>query len=151
MKTAFCILLLAALGCNVAKNEEQPTVINEPIIAIPTSYEWQTGDTPDGRWKLIPALPSDTATGRVPFLNFVMDSKRVTGNNGCNNISGTFNIDKNSLTFNNDFISNKMACPGYDEVTFQKNLLRTNSFEINGDTLVLKVNQTPLSYWIKVK
>jgi len=152
MKTAICILLLAALSCNTIKTEEaQPAVMNEPIIAIPTAYEWQTGNTPEGKWRLIPAMPSDTAAGKIPFLNFILNGKRVTGNDGCNDFSGTFNINKNSLTFNQDFISTKMACPGYDEEAFQRNLLRTNSFEMNGDTLVLMVNKTPLSYWLKSK
>jgi heat shock protein HslJ len=96
-------------------------------------------------------MPSDTAAGRIPVLNFIMQEARVTGNTGCNNFSGTFNINKNDLTFNHDFISTKMACPGYDEAAFERNLLRTNNFEINGDTLILKTNQTPLSYWKKVK
>lgn len=147
MKTALCILLLAAFGCNYGANNGQPTVSETP--AIPAASTWQAGNTPDGKWKLVPAMPSDTATGKVPFLNFAMDSKRVTGNTGCNNFSGTFNIDKNSLTFNHDFISTKMACPGYDEAAFERSLLRTNNFEINGDTLCLKENATPLSYWVK--
>ena len=149
MKSIISVLLVAALSCNSAKNNEQSTAITEPVIAIPTSYEWQTGTTPEGKWKLIPAMPSDTATGKIPVLNFYTQEKRVTGNTGCNNFSGTFDIDKNNLTFNHDFVSTKMACPGYDEEAFERNLLRTNSFEINGDTLVLKVSQTPLSYWIK--
>src|SRR4051794_25025382 len=113
MKKAISILLLAALGCNTARNDEQSTVITEPIIAIPTSYEWQTDITPDGKWKLMPAMPSDTATGKIPVLNFYMQEKRVTGNTGCNNFSGTFDIDKNNIAFNHDFVSTKMACPGY--------------------------------------
>jgi heat shock protein HslJ len=151
MKTAICILLLAALGCNSGANHIQPADANTPTTVIPVSFKFQTGSTLDGKWRLIPVLPSDTATGRIPALNFILDSKRVAGNTGCNNFSGTFNIDKNSLTFNHDFVSTKMACPGYDEAAFERSLLRTNNFEINGDTLSLKVNQTPLSYWVRAK
>src|SRR3954468_18566744 len=151
MKTAICILLLAALGCNSAADYSQPAEANPLAIVKPASFNFQTGNTLDGKWQLIPALPSDTATGRIPTLNFILDSKRVAGNTGCNNFSGTFIIDKNSLTFNHDFVSTKMACPGYDEAAFERSLLRTNNYEINGDTLSLKVNQTPLSYWVRAK
>lgn len=151
MKTAICILLLAALGCNSGANHTHAANNNSTATAIPASFKFQTGNMLDGKWKLIPALPSDTATGRIPTLNFILDSKRVTGNTGCNNFSGTFNIDKNSLTFNQDFVSTKMACPGYDEAAFERSLLRTNNYEINGDTLSLKEDKTPLSYWLRVK
>ena len=138
MKTAICILLLAALGCNSGNNYTQPANTTPSTAAVPASFKFQTGNTLDGKWQLIPALPSDTATGRIPTLNFILNDKRVAGNTGCNNFSGTFNIDKNSLTFNHDFVSTKMACPGYDEAAFERSLLRTNNFEINGDTLSLK-------------
>jgi len=151
MKTAICIVLLAALGCNTDTNNRQSITTKSSAITTPASFKWQPGNTPEGKWRLIPAMPSDTAAGRIPVLKFMVQEERVTGNTGCNNFSGTFNIDKNNLTFNHDFVSTKMACPGYDEVTFEKNLLRTNNFEINGDTLVLKVNQIPLSYWIKAQ
>lgn len=150
MKTAICILLLAAISCNTVEKDHLPDATSS-VMALPVSFKWQPGISPDGKWKLIPALPADTATGRIPFLNFIMDSNRITGNTGCNNFSGTFNIDKTSLTFNHDFVSTKMTCAGYDEKAFERNLLRTNNFEIHGDTLVLMVNQTPLSYWKKVK
>lgn len=151
MKIVICILLLATLGCKRSANKEQPLAADTQVGVTPTAFDQQPGNTPSGKWQLIPAMPSDTAAGRIPVLNFIMDNKRVTGNTGCNNFSGTFEIDNNSLTFNHDFISTKMACPGYDEAAFERSMLRTTSFEINGDTLVLKVNQTPLSYWIKVR
>ena len=151
MKSAICILLLAALSCNSATNSNKTAMTGSGVKMTPAFFKEQSDNTPDGKWRLIPAMPSDTATGRTPVLNFVMDSKRVTGNTGCNNFSGTFNIAKSNLTFNQDFVSTKMACPGYDEAAFERSLLRTNNFEINGDTLCLKENETPLSYWLKTR
>ena len=151
MKTIIGIVLLAALSCNTAPDARYLTATNSRSDALPAAVTWQPGNTPNGKWRLIPAMPSDTATGRIPFLNFIMQEKRITGNTGCNNFSGTFNIDKNALLFNHDFVSTKMACPGYDEAAFERSLLRTNNFELSGDTLCLKENATPLSYWIKVK
>ena len=149
MKTVICILLLTVTGCTSSTTPARPA--DTPVAVEPASFKYQTGNTLEGKWKLIPALPSDTATGRIPTLHFMLDSRRVAGNTGCNNFSGTFNIDKNNLQFNHDFVSTKMACPGYDEVAFERSLLRTNNFEINGDTLNLKENQTPLSYWIRTQ
>jgi heat shock protein HslJ len=151
MKTTTCILLLAALGCNNGvKSIRQPDDVNTPATIMPASFKFQAGNTLNGRWRLIPVLPSDTATGRIPMLNFILESNRVTGSTGCNSFSGSFNINKNNLTFNHDFVSTKMSCPGYDEAAFERSLLRTDNYEINGDTLSLKENQTPLSYWIRV-
>src|SRR3954471_17603848 len=114
MKKVICILLLAALGCNRGTRYTQSNDSNTPVTMIPASFKFQSGNPLNGKWRLIPVLPSDTATGRIPMLIFILDSKRVAGNTGCNNFSGTFNIDNNNLTFNHDFVSTKMACPGYD-------------------------------------
>ena len=102
-----------------------------------------------GKWMLIPAMSSDTATGKIPFLHFDAASNRVSGNTGCNGFGGMYKTDNGNLYFTSNMMKTKMACEGYDEAAFLKNLSRTNRYEIHGDTLVLKQDVTPLSYWLK--
>ena len=104
-----------------------------------------------GKWNLIPALPADTATGKIPFLNFDTSSRKMNGNTGCNNISGAYAATSDGLSFSENIISTRMACPGYDEVAFMKNLLRVNGYQIKSDTLELMADAAPLSYWLKSK
>ncbi len=150
MKFLQAIFLTAALtGCgNQAEtgNTRDSIVAHDLVRATSTS---QTEDSLAGRWSLIPALPSDTATGRIPYLVFNLTNMKVTGNTGCNNFSGSFAKDNSSLSFDSNFVSTKMACPGYDESAFIRNLLRTNRYKIYGDTLELQTDRTPLSYWLK--
>ena len=115
-------------------------------IAVPAPATADTGNIA-GRWNLIPAMASDTATGQLPYL--VFENESVSGNTGCNSFRGGYKKTGSSLTFDNKMISTKMACAGYDENAFIKNLLRITSYDVKGDTLVLKADVTPISYWLK--
>src|SRR4051812_37101277 len=101
------------------------------ILCSYTFHKLQQTPSPEGKWQLIPVTESDTVTGKIPTLTFHTDTKRVTGNTGCNNYSGTFNIEKSNLSFNNDYLITRMACPAYNEAAFIKNMLRTNNFSIS--------------------
>jgi heat shock protein HslJ len=134
MKTFFCILAFALLGSNL-----KGTAQNSETALL------------EGTWRLIPGIASYTATREIPTLNFDVNDNQVKGNTGCNSFSGTFVIKGSGLRFNDDFVSTKMACPGYNEKAFFKNLHRTTRYKVNGDTLILKAGQITLSYWLKSK
>lgn len=102
-----------------------------------------------GQWFLLPVLPSDTVTGRIPRLVFDLAAKRFTGNTGCNSMSGQFAMTGSVLQFNRHIITTKMACVGYNEKEFLENLLRTNGYTLQHDTLFLLFNQTVLSRWTR--
>ena len=102
-----------------------------------------------GTWHLVPVLASDTAAGKIPYLNFNLSEKRFSGNTGCNNMSGSFEINHDALSFGANMISTKMACPGYNEKPFMDNLLKTNGYEIKDGVLQLMYNTTILSKWTR--
>ncbi len=102
-----------------------------------------------GKWELLPALASDTATGKIPYINFELETNRFSGNTGCNNMGGNFEIKNDVLLFNENMISTKMACPGYNEQVFFDNLLKTNRYEIKEGVLQLMYNTTILSRWTR--
>lgn len=103
--------------------------------------------TLEGEWVLIPVLPSDTAAGLLPLLNFDLNTKTFSGNSGCNQMRGKFFLDRDSLVFLKDIALTKMACPGYNEKIFLENLLKVNNFEIENGVLQLMTNKTVLSKW----
>ena len=102
-----------------------------------------------GNWYLLPVLPSDTGAGRTPQLNFNLADKSFSGNSGCNSMSGSFEYSDTSLVFNERIMLTKMACLGYNEQAFIKNLLRTNHYEFRDSILVLKFEETELSQWAR--
>ncbi len=107
----------------------------------------QDTSTIAGKWELVPVMPSDTAAGRIPQLNFDLTTKNFSGNTGCNSMSGSFEINKDALGFGTNMISTKMACQGYNEKAFIDNLLKTNRYEIKAGVLQLMYNTTILSKW----
>lgn len=146
----FLIFLLAAEACHTGNSQtsEDSTNTQQNISATPSLPVADTTKL-SGRWNLIPAMASDTAAGKLPYL--VFDTIRISGNTGCNNFSGGYLQSGSGLRFDSNMISTRMACPGYDEATFIKNLLQTTGFDKKGDTLVLKEDVTPISYWLKGK
>lgn len=100
-----------------------------------------------GNWKLslFPASNktfAETFNQRTPELNFNVEDQRVTGNTGCNSLSGTFNASGNTLNFNGDLITTKMACANYDEAAFLQALNRINSYRFTKDQLELMHDKT---------
>ena len=94
-------------------------------------------------------MASDTDNGKIPQINFDLKTNRFSGNKGCNTMSGNFIIKENTLSFSENIISTKIACPGYNEKAFFDNLLKTNRYEIKNGVLQLMYNATILSKWAR--
>ena len=75
----------------------------------------------------------------MPYLTFV-DDEKVAGNNGCNNIAGTYSLNGRMLLFDTEkFISTRMFCEGVDEAAFVNALKTINGYGVinDGTKLVL--------------
>ena len=113
----------------------------------------ETQDTAklDGTWFLVAILPSDTATGKVPYINFDMAAKTFTGHTGCNSMRGTFTYTDSTLQINEQITTTRMACAGYNEDAFLKNLPRTNKHRFENGMLILLMDGTELTRWTRTK
>ncbi len=103
----------------------------------------------NGQWFLQPLLASDTAAGKIPVLKINLSAGTFTGNTGCNTMNGSFQKTDTSLVFNQNIMTTKMACTGYDEAAFIKSLLRTNRYKIKKGVLILMFDATELSRWTR--
>jgi len=102
-----------------------------------------------GKWYLQPVLASDVATGKLPAIDFNLLKNVFSGNTGCNSMRGSFKLMGTKLIFDKQIITTKMACIGYDEDVFIKNLLRTNQYKIEKGVLILMMDHTELSRWVR--
>ncbi|PWT74866.1 MAG: hypothetical protein C5B59_10110 [Bacteroidetes bacterium] len=102
-----------------------------------------------GTWYLQPVLPSDMASGSVASINFDLSRNSFTGSTGCNVMRGQFKRSGKGLMFNDQVVTTRMSCPGYNEANFLRNLLRTNSYRIEKGILILMVDNTELSRWTR--
>lgn len=140
------ILLGVILSCNNLESNNQNTKIAPaPADTAITS----DSNTLVGEWELIPVLSSDTAAGKLPWINFDVNSGTFTGNTGCNTMSGSFVKNGYALSFNENVNLTKIACEGYNEQVFLNNLLKTNIYRIEDGTLMLMFNQTVMSKWAR--
>src|SRR5689334_8118493 len=93
------------------------------------------------RWVLVEmkGVPvQQSGSRRDAFISFDVYEKRFSGNGGCNQMNGTYQIDNHSITFS-DIVTTKMSC---EDIAFENAFLsflsRVNRFEQNGDNLLLK-------------
>lgn len=105
-----------------------------------------------GTWWLQPVLPSDTATGRTPFLVLDLGKSRFSGSTGCNKIRGEFwfSARDSSLSFSDKMALTKMVCQGYNETAFLKSLRSAGHYSLrNGMLTLLSDDNTELSHWMR--
>lgn len=102
-----------------------------------------------GEWWLQPALPSDTATGHIPYIVFNLEQKTFKGFTGCNQMSGKFRVSANVIAFDRNVSLTRVACEGYNEKEFVANLLRVNGYQISDGVLTLTINKNPISRWAR--
>jgi heat shock protein HslJ len=151
---ASCICLLLACQEPASNNSTPP--VDTTTTAKPSPVPVQPPDTTTlgGAWVLEPVLPSDTATGKLPFLHFDLAKTHFYGNSGCNNMNGQFwYSDKDSsLSFSEKIATTRMACPGYNEQAFMKSLLHTSHYRLKRGTLIfLSDDNVELSRWERKK
>ena len=142
------LALVAACGSPV--NHPSPT---HDSLVIATSLSGPADTTTlGGTWYLQPVLASDTATGKRPFLVFDLAKTRFSGNTGCNNMHGTFWFSKedSSLSFSDKITLTKMACEGYNELSFLKSLRSTGRYRLQQGVLTLFADDhAELSHWTR--
>lgn len=114
----------------VEENTQNPTEMTNKEILL-------------GKWKLdylSPTSGRDISHFKIqkPYLNFVDDVK-VAGNNGCNNIAGSYSQTGNTIKFGDKFSSTRMFCEGVDEQVFINALQSVHKFDVidEGEKLVM--------------
>lgn len=122
---------------------------SENAASVPVSPAAADTGKISGTWYLVAALPSDTAAGKVPMITFDEAGSGFTGHTGCNNMRGTYSLADRALKINEQIITTKMACPGYNEDAFLKNLPKANAYRFENGMLILLSDQTELSRWTR--
>ena len=75
--------------------------------------------------------------GKIPKLSFDATKMQVSGNTGCNSLSGLFTSEKDKLSFG-QLATTRMACPSDNiEPQFLDALSKTSKFSIYEGKLVL--------------
>lgn len=92
----------------------------------------------DTAWKLksITGMDMSSFTNGIPFLNFGSDGV-LSGNDGCNDFTGSFTSDASGLLNLGNLASTKKACPGNSDAGFMDALGQVSSFSMDGDNLNL--------------
>lgn len=155
MKSFTFLVSIAVLSCgspgnNLPTADTTAQAKNDTTLAqAPAASPEQDTTKLGGIWFLQPVMASDTAVGKIPRLDLNLATKKLTGNTGCNSMSGAFDFTDTTIQFNQRIITTRMACVGYNEKAFLDNLLRANTYKLQNGMLILMFNQTELSRWTR--
>jgi heat shock protein HslJ len=105
--------------------------------------------TLSGTWVLQPVLPSDTSTDKIPYIHFDLEKSEFSGFTGCNRMNGRLRLEGDRLTFDPNLSLTKMVCQGYNEKAFIANLLRVTRYKISEGILELRIDNLPVSKWVR--
>lgn len=107
----------------------------------------------NGYWVLV-VFPDQSKTMaelfsmRTPDMELDVPNRRVSGNTGCNRMTGSFTVDGDEFHFGN-LATTKMGCPGYDETVYIDAIGKVNRFRLNNDQLSLYRDSTLLMTFAK--
>lgn len=113
----------------------------------------QSGSISDNTtWRIV-ELSGKTVANKVndvvPQLIFDNEAKRYSVATGCNNISGSFTLTKNSISFGPG-MSTMMFCNDMSvEDGFKAIMDKVNAYEVKGSELILKDKSTVLAKLVK--
>ena len=108
-------------------------------------------------WKLVELNGSPVTPGadgrKEPHMILHTQDNRVTGSGGCNNFSGTFQLQANNRISFSPLAATKMFCTGAQQTEDMmfKALQNADSYYQNGDTLqLIRARMAPLAKFIAV-
>lgn len=148
LKSFILTALLFALVSGASAQQAQSDSVKAP--APVSSAKKPAGiNALKGKWYLLPALDSDTATGRVPEISLDIATSHFSGNTGCNRMSGTFLATDSTLSFSDKMVTTRMYCAGYNESAFLQNLLRVDAYKFKKGWLVFTVEGIEVFRWTR--
>jgi heat shock protein HslJ len=145
LKSFLLTAVLIALLSGVNAQSDSTRLADSSRVAAPKKSS--TLSKLSGKWFLIPALESDTATGHIPEIQMDIKESKFSGNTGCNRMSGTFLATDSTLHFSEKMITTRMFCAGYNESAFLQNLLRVDGFKFRKGMLIFTIGNVEIFRW----
>lgn len=141
------LLVFIAMGCQHNANPDNANTSASQVSATDTTAPGIEG----ARWQLA-ALPgldgSLPEIGQAVFLR--LDSGRVTGFAGCNNMFGSYAIGSDTLRFNPIGSTKKFCNTGMElETELLRSLTMTNRFRADGQQLELLRDDSVMVQFIR--
>lgn len=122
-------------------SEDTLTLIQDDIVVM----RFKKPGKLTGTWVLEEFIAKDRSAktvaqrfpNKVPTITF--QANQVSGNDGCNNLTGGYVAVNSSLTMKN-IATTRMACQGVDSDIFLERFNKVNKYEIENEKLVLFVD-----------
>lgn len=132
---AVCGISLLTIGCKTTQNAQGKS---EQTMS-------QNGESLEGAWELAVITTPETSgnsltelyPNKTPRLIFETKENKVYGNDGCNNLSGTYDPKAdNGIKIGDKLAATLMYCDGVADGAFMEGLKSVTKFDIQGDELL---------------
>ncbi|WP_418511715.1 META domain-containing protein [Corallibacter sp.] len=110
------LLVIAVISCNSSKSSSEDVLYNT---------QWELEHLSGPRIAFEGLFPD-----KKPQITFNKDTKKVTGNSGCNGYSASVTIDGNSISFGEPGPTTMMFC-GEGENHFKNIIKKVNAYTID--------------------
>lgn len=119
-----CIAVLLTSSCSPSKNSlaQAMRILNSKWVLQSLAGQSSLGNIFENK---------------LPFLQFDTDALSVSGNNGCNNMTGPLKMEAGNKISFSQLAGTKMACPGQGEPLFMDALTKVTHFKIDNEVLTL--------------
>ena len=116
------------------------------VLVVVVAFNCSPKLSPDSGWEHqewvvveMKGVPVQQSGGRRDaHITFDPTVKRFSGNGGCNQVNGSYSVDKKMIKFT-EVLSTKMSCNDIDfENTFLSTLSSIDHYEVRGNDLLLK-------------
>jgi heat shock protein HslJ len=141
--SVLCVAAFALSGCKANKDIQKGVNHNDNLF--------------DKYWKLDQILGVDIVTlGKLPaeaYITFHAEENRVSGNLGCNDFGGNYELTSGNRIRFSELISTLKMCLGENVEDRMKQALNTaDSYYLSNDTLILnRARMAPLARFIAVE
>ena len=92
---------------------------------------------------------SDLFANQLPALQFDTQAMRVSGNNGCNNLSGPLRLEAGNKISFGQLASTRKACPGQGESVFTNALNKVTNFTVDKGIMKLLAGEEEVMRFVK--
>lgn len=151
------LLFIAGITCCILSLQANPLQSNKSLLPFFSIDTTRIHKKLQKKWQLVELNGQSIAAmgKRTKTPHIIFDSAhRVSGNNGCNQFFGTYELGKHNLIHFSAMGSTRMAC--LDNISLENDLMdviaKTDSYVLINDTLVFnKARTAPLARWVKMK
>lgn len=150
-------MAFSTIACSTTEKKSDATGTGDTATMVQKPSKVDNASL-EGTWELKSLTTTETAgkslkdlfKDKTPTLTFTTKDHKVAGNNGCNDIGGTYESEKgNSIKIGDKLISTMMHCENAAYNEFMNGLKSTTNFDVRDNELTFIAGDIVVMQFVK--